>query len=266
MLSPSVYVGRGHASVKWGSGGSALPNAPPSRPKPWWNHKKLDCLSFVLGATRMRPSFPPFLQIPAAIAILPPSRRAPFTSHYTDAAPSPQLSHVMGSFPLRCRNTKCSIKPPIAACQQRRRQQQSPSNGQCITLMGGAICLEAAWLCWISAAPIYHFYHKSSVRKDGWKEGLATEIEESKRFVMIDIWTCAKTAILKQIHSYQLTGCCVLTKSTPPLYFHTSLILEHEKQTILCRNKHWQNSSMIIFYQQLFCAELNKIPLKGALI
>lgn len=198
MLSPSVYVQRGHAGVMWGFGGSALPNALPSWPKPWWNHKKLDCLPFALGATRMRPSLPRFLQIPAAIVILPPRQCTPFTSHYRHAAPNRQLLHVMGSFSLRCRNTKCSIKRPTAL--YRRRQQQSPGNGQCITLMGGAICLEAAWLCWISAAPIYHFYHKSSVRKDGWKEGLATEIEGSTRFIMINIYTCAKTAILKQLH------------------------------------------------------------------
>lgn len=59
------------------------------------------------------------------------------------AAPNPQLSHVMGSFPLRCRNTKCSIKRPIALYQQRRRRQQSPSNGQCITLMGGSNMLRS---------------------------------------------------------------------------------------------------------------------------
>lgn len=176
MLSPSVYVRGGHADVMWGFGGSALPNALPSRPRPWWNHKKLDCLPFALGATRMSS------QISAALVILLPSRCTPFTSHYRHAAPNPQLLHIMGSFPLRCRNTKCSIKRPNALYQQ-----QSPSNGQCITLMGGAICLEAAWLCWISAAPIYHFYHKSSVRKDGWIEGLATEIEESKRFITINM-------------------------------------------------------------------------------
>lgn len=128
---------RGHGGVVWGFGGSALPNALPSRPKPWWNHKKLDCLPFALGATRMRPSLPRFLQIPAATLILPPSRCSPFTSHYTDAALNPQLLHVMGSFPLRCRNTKCSIKRPIAL------YQQSPGNGQCITLMGGSNMLRS---------------------------------------------------------------------------------------------------------------------------
>lgn len=173
MLSPSVCVQRGHACVMRGVRGlSSQRSLMPCQPgrsldgitgnwivshllweQPGWDPPSLS--QYLLSPRLPQPMHPYSHPITEAHCTEPPA----FTCH--------------GKFPLAMQkrwswmSAKCSIKWPPAWHQQ---QHQSPSTEQCITLMGGAICLEAAGFCWIPTAPIYHFYHKNAVRKDGWKK------------------------------------------------------------------------------------------------
>lgn len=122
MLSPCVCV-CGEDTLVWHARGqrpvlSAFSNALPSRPQPWWNHRKLDCLPFALGAAWMRPSLSLSLSPNTCCRSHPaprltPSRctpiRIPLRRH---AAPDLLLFHVMVSPPpVQCRNAG-------AGCQQ----------------------------------------------------------------------------------------------------------------------------------------------------